>query len=106
MELAVKCAQELRKKYEVNVASIPSIEVFEKQPAQYKAKVISKDASLVLAIEASNDTKWLKILGKNGATFAIEEYGKSGDGVEVMEKAGYTVKNIVKYVEAKLKAQK
>ena len=60
----------------------------------------------MLAIEASNDTKWLKILGSNGAVFGIEEYQHSGRGEDVYENAGFTVKNIVKFVESKLKAQK
>lgn len=106
VELAVKVAKELRKKYQVNVVSMPSIEMFQKQPVGYKNKIISKDASLVLAIEASNDTKWLKILGEHGATFGVEEYMHSGVGEEVMAKAGFTVKNLVKFVETKLKSQK
>lgn len=106
VELAVKVAKELRKKYQVNVVSMPSIEMFQKQPVGYKNKIISKDASLVLAIEASNDTKWLKILGERGETFGVEEYMHSGAGEEVMAKAGFTVKNLVKFVETKLKIQK
>lgn len=106
VELAVKVAKELRKKYQVNVVSMPSIEMFQKQPVGYKNKIISKDASLVLAIEASNDPKWLKILGEHGETFGVEEYMHSGAGEEVMAKAGFTVKNLVKFVETKLKIEK
>ncbi|MGN1200683.1 MAG: transketolase-like TK C-terminal-containing protein [Candidatus Caccovivens sp.] len=106
VELAVKVANELRKKYQVNVVSMPSIEVFEKQSSSYKNKIISKDAELVLSIEASNDTKWLKILGKNGESFAINEYLSDGDGEQLYEKAGFTVKNLVKFAENKLKSQK
>ncbi len=106
VSLAQKVAKEFSKKRSVNVVSMPSIEVFEKQSQNYKNKVIYKDAKLVLAIEASNDTKWLKILGSNGAVFGIEEYQHSGRGEDVYENAGFTVKNIVKFVESKLKAQK
>lgn len=106
VELAVKVAKELRKKYQVNVVSMPSIEVFEKQPTAYKNKIISKDSTLVLAVEASNDSKWYKILGSNGVFFGVENYMSSGNGEEVYEKAGFNVKNIVKFAETKLKAQK
>lgn len=106
VDLALKVAKELRKKYSVNVVSMPSIEVFEKQSNAYKNKIISKEAKLVLAIEASNDTKWYKVLGANAAIFGIEEYQSSGNGEEVMAKAGFVTKNIVKYVENKLKEQK
>lgn len=106
IDLAKKTAKELKKKYEVNVVSMPSIEVFEKQSNAYKNKVISKDAKLVVSIEASNDTKWYKVVGAKGAVFGIESYQSSGKGEEVMSKAGFTTKNLVKFVESKLKEQK
>lgn len=106
VDLAVKVAKELKKKYQVNVVSMPSIEIFEKQPVAYKNKIISKEAALVLSIEASNDSKWLKILGGNGETFGVEEYMESGNGEEVLSKAGFNVKNLVKVVETKLKDKK
>lgn len=104
--LAVDVAKELRKKHEVNVVSMPSLEIFEAQSAAYKNKIISKDAALVFAIEASNDTKWLRVLGKNSEMFGVSSYMGSGDGAQVLEKAGFTVKNLVKTIEAKLKQQK
>lgn len=106
VELATRVAKELRKKHEVNVVSMPSLEVFEAQSAAYKAKILNKDAALVFAIEASNDTKWLKVLGRGSDMFGISNYMGSGDGTQVLEKAGFTVKNLVKTIEAKLKSQK
>ena len=106
VDLAVKAAKELGKKFQVNVVSMPSIEVFEQQTNGYKNKIISKEASLVVGIEASNDTKWLKILGERGIFFGVEQYMHSGNGEEVMAKAGFTVKNLVRFVEAKMKSQK
>lgn len=105
VDLAVRAAKELRKKYQVNVVSMPSIEVFEKQTNAYKNKIIFKDA-VVLSIEASNDTKWLKILGPNGTSICVENYAGSGTGEEVLSKAGFNVKNIVKIVENRMKGQK
>lgn len=104
--LATLAAKELSKKHTVCVVSVPCIEVFEKQTVAYKNKVINKDAALVLAIEASNDTKWLKIIGQNGAFFGVEEYQGSGEGEEVYAKAGFTAKNIAKFAESKLAAKK
>lgn len=104
--LATKVAQELRKKYQTNVVSMPSLEVFEKQSVAYKNKIINKDAKLLLVIEASNDSKWYKVLGANAAVFGVENYIGSGTGEEVMQKAGFTVKNIAKFAESKLKNQK
>ncbi len=104
--LAQKLANELRKKHTVNVVSMPSIEIFEKQSTLYKNKVISKDAELVVGIEASNDSKWLKVLGDKGVFFGVEEYQTSASGEEIYSKAGFNVKNLVRFVEGKLKSGK
>ena len=103
VELALKAATELKKKYQVNVVSMPSLEAFEKQTTAYKNKVLCKDAKLVCAVEASNDTKWLKVLGANSVLFGIEDYIGCGTSDEVVAKAGFNVKNLVKFVENKLK---
>ncbi len=106
VSLAVQVATELRKKHTVNVVSVPSIEIFEKQPLSYKNKVLSKDSAFAVAIEASNDCKWLGVVGENGAFFGVNEYQQSGKGDEVYDKAGFNVKNIVKFVENRLKMRK
>ncbi len=103
--LAAKVAKELGKKHAVNLVSMPCIELFEKQTTAYKNKVVSKDADLVLVIEASNDTKWFKLFG-NCSMFGVEDFQGSGDGDEVYENAGFSVKNIVKFAESKLKEKK
>ena len=100
--LALNVAKELKKKHQVNVVSMPSLEAFDKQSPAYKSKVISKDAAIVVAIEASNDSKWLKVLGQNSTLFGVEDYIGSGSGEEVYAKAGFVVKNVVKFIENKL----
>ena len=103
VSLASKVAQELRKKHQVNVVSMPSLEMFEKQPSAYKNKVINKEAKLVFVIEASNDTKWYKVLGDRCEVFGINQYVGNGNGDELLDKSGFTVKNLVKVVESCLK---
>lgn len=105
VEIALKVAKELRKKHSVNVVSMPSIEMFEKQTNAYKNKVVPQSA-VVVAIEASNDTKWLKIVGQKGAFYGVDSYVGSGKSEECYQKAGFVVKDIMKFVENKLKTQK
>ena len=82
---------------------MPSLEMFEKQPSAYKNKVINKEAKLVFVIEASNDTKWYKVLGDRCEVFGINQYVGNGNGDELLDKGGFTVKNLVKVVESCLK---
>ena len=102
--LAVNSAKEISKKYKVNVVSMPSLEVFENQSTQYKTKVLPKDA-LTIYVELSNDTKPLKILPKNSYLYGVENYQYSGNGEVVMEKAGFNVKALTRFVESKIKQQ-
>ena len=102
--LVVSTAKELAKKHKVNVVSMPSLEVFEQQPVSYKQKVLPKDA-LCVFVEMSNDTKPLKVLPKNTYLYEIESYQFSGNGETVVDKAGFNVKALSKFVENKIKQQ-
>ncbi len=98
VSLALEVAEELGKKYDVSVVSMPCVEVFEKQSPAYKNKVLQVNAKLKVAIEASNDNVWFKYIGDNGLRIGVEDYMFSAKGEEVYEKAGFTTKEIVKKI--------
>lgn len=103
--LAQEAAKELSKKYEVSVVSFPCLEVFEKQSAAYKAKVLQKDAKLRVALEASNDNVWYRYLGDDDLFIGVNEYMQSCPGDVNYAKAGFTVKNIVREITNRLNRQ-
>ncbi len=105
VSLALEVEKELEKKYKVNVVSMPSLEVFEKQTPAYKNKVVNKDAELVCVIEASNDTKWYKVLGSKTEVFGIDEYIENSIEKDSLEKYGFNAKAITKFIESKLKTK-
>lgn len=100
--LAIEVSEELSKKYDVSVVSMPCIEIFEEQSSSYKNKVLQKNAKLKVAIEASNDKIWYKYVGDNGIVISVDNYQGSGDGEEIYKKAGYNAKEIVKLITKKL----
>lgn len=102
VSLALKVANELSKKYDVSVVSMPSVDLFERQSNQYKNKVLQKNAKLRVAIEASNDPIWYKYIGDNGLFIGVEDYQGSGDGSEVYAKAGFSEKEIIKKINKKM----
>lgn len=102
VSLALKVADELSKKYQVSVVSMPSVDLFERQSSAYKNRVLQKKAKLKVAIEASNDHIWYKYIGENGLFIGVNEYQESGDGQEVYRNAGFTVKDITKKINKKL----
>ena len=101
--LALNVAKELEKSFDVSVVSMPCFEIFEKQSESYKEKVLQKHAKLKVAIEASSDTIWFKYLNEDDVCVQVEDYMHSGEGELVYQKAGFTVKQIIKRISKKLK---
>ena len=101
--LAINVANELRKKqHDVSVVSMPCIEIFEKQSAAYKNKILQKNAKIRVAIEASNDSVWYKYVGDNGLVIGVEEYQGSGEGMAVYSQAGFNEKEIIRKINKQL----
>lgn len=100
--LALQVAEELSKKFDVSVVSMPCIEIFEKQSSVYKSKVLQNDAKLKVVIEASNDSIWYKYLDSEDLFIGVEDYQSSGKGEEIYTKAGFNEKEIVKKIMKKM----
>lgn len=102
--LAVNVAKELDKlKIETSVVSMPCVSLFEEQSESYKSKVLQKDADLHVALEASNDAIWFKYLNEKDLKIEVNKYMFSANGELIYQKAGFTVKQIVKAILKKLK---
>jgi transketolase len=59
------------------VVSIPSWELFELQPAAYRAEVIPPSISVRVAIEAGVNQGWERYLGSRGAFIGMSSFGAS-----------------------------
>lgn len=88
----------------VRVISMPCEKLFNEQEKTYKNKVLLKNPTLKIAIEASNDNIWYKYVGENGLIFNVTDYQYSGPGNEVYQKAGFNTENIVSKINKTLKA--
>lgn len=85
---------------DASVVSMPSVDRFEKQSAQYKESVLPKAVTKRLAIEMGSSFGWHKYTGFEGDVLAIDKFGASAPGELVMEKYGFTVENVVAKVKA------
>ena len=103
VQLALGAAKELAKVCDVSVVSMPCLEIFEQQSEAYKEKVLQNHAKLKVAIEASNDDAWYKYLGGNHLRIDVKNYVGSGAGEQVYQKAGFSVKQILRQINRKLK---
>ena len=100
VSLAVNAKEELKKSgIDVRVVSMPSMELFDKQSAEYKESVLPKAVRKRVAVEALSDFGWYKYVGLDGKVIAMEGFGASGPAATLFEHFGFTVDNVVKTVK-------
>lgn len=99
--LAVK-AKELLNKDNIPcvVISVPSIELFERQPEKYKKSILKHEIKNRFCVEASNDYKWLNVFG--GKFFGVTKFGASGKGKDVLKYMNFEPRDLVKFVKTNL----
>lgn len=95
VELAMLAAKELAKDVNVRVVSMPSWELFEKQPEAYRNSVIPPSCRKRLAIEAGTSFGWAKYIGPEGRTVCLDRFGASAPYKVLAEKFGFTPANVV-----------
>ena len=83
------------------VVSVPSLELFDKQPDAYKAEILGK-ASARVAIEAGIGLSWGKLLGDKGRFVGMTSFGASGPAEDLYEYFGITPEGIVEAAVAQL----
>jgi len=77
------------------VVSMPCMEIFDQQDAEYRASVLPLTCRRRVAIEAAVDQPWFKYVGLDGAVVAINRFGMSAPGGTVMKQLGMTPEAVV-----------
>jgi transketolase len=97
VSLAVNAKAELEKKnVSVRVVAMPSWELFEHQPKEYKELVLPPSVTKRVALEMGISLGWDRYVGPEGKVLSIETFGASGTGAAVMELFGFTTENVVR----------
>jgi transketolase len=81
------------------VVSMPSWELFDKQPQAYRDEVLPPNITARIAIEAGVTFGWSKYVGDKGDVIGLDRYGASGPYQVLMEKFGFTAANTVERVK-------
>lgn len=103
VELAVNAKAELAKDgVDVRVVSMPSMEAFEEQTAEYKESVLPKACRKRVAVEALSDFGWYRYVGLDGKVVSMTGFGASGPAASLFEKFGFTTENVVAAVKSVL----
>lgn len=77
------------------VVSMPSMELFEMQPEDYRNLVLPSDIRPRLAIEAASPFGWHRYVGTQGEVMGVTTFGASAPGDVLMEKYGFNLENVV-----------
>ena len=95
VEIAIDALHKL-KEANINskVVSMPCQELFDKQPKEYREKIIEKNSKKI-SIEASSVFGWEKYVGSEGSSVGIKSFGKSGPYKEIYEDFNLTSNNVV-----------
>jgi transketolase len=94
LSLALEAAEKLGQG--VRVISMPCMERFDRQDAEYRESILPKKFRSRLAVEAGVGDLWRKYVGLDGVVVSIDRFGISAPGDIVMNELGISVDNIVK----------
>jgi transketolase len=106
VSLALKAQEALNKEgIAARVVSMPSWELFEQQDEAYQHKVLPPKLKKRITIEAGSPIGWHKYATDEGISIAMNRFGESGPGEEVMAQFGFSVENVVAKAHELLKGR-
>jgi transketolase len=96
----VSLALEARERLEsegipTRVVSMPSWELFDRQPREYREEVLPASVPARLAIEAGVSLGWKRYVGDAGDSVSLDRFGSSAPGETVLKELGFNVDNVV-----------
>lgn len=86
----------------VQVVSMPSWELFDRQPADYRERVLPTAVRARVAVEAGIELGWEHYVGLDGAVVGMRGFGASAPGTVLFEKFGFTIEHVVSQARALL----
>jgi len=95
--LAVDSAREFASRgVAARVVSMPCVELFLAQDAEYRDAVLPPGIKARVAIEAGVTSCWWRIVGTAGRVIGIDSFGLSAPAEKLFEHFGFTVDNVLR----------
>ena len=85
------------------VVSMPCVEWFHAQDAQWREQVLPRSVRARVSVEAAVGMGWRDLVGDAGEIVSIEHFGASADGAVLFEQFGFTTDRVVEAAEASLR---
>lgn len=96
VHIALQAATQLEKEgIHVRVLSVPSIDIFNEQSAEYKEALLPSSITARVSVEAGSALSWYQYIGTTGIPIAIDQFGLQGSGTDNLQQLGITIDHIV-----------
>ncbi len=94
VHLALEAGRQLAPHGRIRVVSMPSWELFERQPSGYREAVLPSGCRKRVAIEAGSTLGWQKYTGLEGRIVGLDHFGASAPYPVLAEQYGFTADRI------------
>ena len=84
---------------DARVVSMPCMELFNRQDADYQASVLPKEVRARVAMEAGSTMPWYRYVGMDGEVLGLDHYGASAPAAKLFEAFGFTADAVVQAAE-------
>ena len=78
------------------VVSMPSLELFEREPLEYQQEVLPPDVAARLTVEAAVPLGWERFLGPHGEVIGLNRFGASAPYKVLFQQFGFTAENVAR----------
>jgi len=100
LQYALEAGEKLKaESVNVRVVSMPSCELFDHQPQEYRDKVLPPAVRKRVVIEAGATLGWYKYVGLDGKVIGRDNFGASAPAKDLYKHFGFTTENV--YATAK-----
>jgi transketolase len=85
------------------VVSMPSWELFDDQPQEYRERVLPPAVTARVSVEQASTFGWAKYVGATGASIGMRSFGASAPLKDLLKKFGFTPEHVIAAAREQLK---
>ena len=85
------------------VVSVPSWELFDDQPQEYRDRVLPPDVTARVSVEQASTFGWAKYAGATGHRIGMRSFGASAPLKDLVKKFGFTAEQVVAAAKEQLR---
>ena len=104
VHLAVAAYEQLKAEgIKARVVSMPSWELFEDQPNEYRERVLPPEITARVSIEEASTLGWDRYVGSTGEKLGMETFGVSAPLKQLQQRFGFTTDHVVEAAKTQLR---